>query len=157
MKFYLKSIAVLCGLFLLFIFLQPAQAVSRPLGGVQAVADTVIKTTDDRLSDLSDVVAGLSISVASDDSLSISDKDNTVADQVLKGRQLNGALTKNELTDLRTELKNKLDTKSSSINVEFAVEDVINFNCPNGFKINNVNGAISVAQIKNLIDGNCGL
>jgi hypothetical protein len=88
--------------------------------------------------------------------VSISGGDYYFNDRIkINGRQINETFTPNEFIKLKNKMENVLTSDFKSIQDVFSIEDIINYNCPNGFSVGEINGEISVSQIKKLLNGNC--
>lgn len=75
------------------------------------------------------------------------------------GREIQENITPYELAQTRGALKQAIAERphAMTINEAMAVEDIVNYSCPNGFSVGPVDGGITVAQINTLLDGNCGV
>lgn len=119
-----------------------------------------VKTTSERIASIALSIAALgmvgvvTLSSGNDDPL-----EDLTAPPVFIGRQLKGNINSSEFSQVKAHIKDAIDARpyKLSINEAFAIEDIINANCPNGFRISDVRGAVTIAQLKDLLDGNCGL
>lgn len=80
-----------------------------------------------------------------------------VANKVVQGREIKGSLTGYEYDSTVIALKADIDTGKITINQEFAIQDIVNYKCPKGFSVGEMKGGITAAQVKALLDGNCGI
>lgn len=82
-----------------------------------------------------------------------------IPEKDVQGREIRAELTPYQFDSIRDSLKEKLDKEPQniSVNQSFAIQDIINYNCPNGFSVGEVKGSITIEQVKTLLDGNCGI
>ena len=143
---------VVAGVGLLIVFLS-VYFLNQGQTGITEALTTVRERTVPALS----AVAGLSLPVV--EGVLPETSDFTDSSKKIRGRQLKEDLTPHEFTQVKDELKTVLLARPHGLSIQeqFAVEDIINFNCPRGFSVGALNGGITIAQINTLLDGNCGL
>ena len=80
-------------------------------------------------------------------------------DERINGRHFKENLTTNELKvateTLISDIKARKD--NFTLNEVFAIEDIIDYKCPNGVKIENFTGKLSTNDLENMLNGKCNL
>ena len=159
--FLLKDIII--GLVIGLLFIVSALGIIKkikesdiPVGA--PIEKVIPKTVPERTKEAVEATAGLDVPFVSDATLPDT-PEFTDTSKKIRGRQLKKNLTLHEFNQVKNEMKNILSTRPTDISIQeqFAIEDIINFNCPKGFSVGEINGSISVTQIQTLLDGNCAI
>ena len=74
------------------------------------------------------------------------------------GREIQENITPHELDSTKAALKAAIATRphEMTVNEAFAIEDIVNYNCPNGCSVGAIEGGSTIGQVNTLLDGNCG-
>ena len=79
------------------------------------------------------------------------------AKNIICGRQIKASFTDEEVASMIAEMKGIIATRPNQmiINEIFAMQDLVNFKCPNGFVFTGLQGEIPVSRVNKLLDGVC--